>query len=163
MRFFDSCQRMFLAVVVVVAAAAAVVVVGSSLVATCLADIRARGRLGRYAIDSLKQLSMKFLSKEEIRGFKFQKAFLKPFETIIKQSRDTRIRELILCVVQNMVLGTHAATIRFHLLPSTQCRKTRWLWCWRASLCHSWLRAPHCEQQVVSTTFARAGRISSSC
>ena len=58
-----------------------------------------------YAIDSLKQLSMKFLSKEEIRGFKFQKAFLKPFETIIKQSDDSTIRELILCVVQNMVLG----------------------------------------------------------
>ncbi len=59
----------------------------------------------------MKQLSMKFLSKEEIRGFKFQKAFLKPFETIIKQTNGASMRELILMVVKNMVLG-RAANIR---------------------------------------------------
>jgi brefeldin A-inhibited guanine nucleotide-exchange protein len=35
-----------------------------------------------YAIDSLKQLSIKFLSKGEMTHFQGQKEFLSPFETI---------------------------------------------------------------------------------
>ena len=33
-----------------------------------------------YAVDSLRQLSIKFLSKDEMAGFNFQRMFLKPFE-----------------------------------------------------------------------------------
>ena len=60
-----------------------------------------------YAIDSLKQLSMKFLEKEELGGFQFQKAFLKPVEVIMMQSVNPVIRELTLCVIQNMVIARY--------------------------------------------------------
>jgi Sec7-like guanine-nucleotide exchange factor len=37
-----------------------------------------------YAIDSLRQLSVKFLEKEELANYNFQKEFLKPFECVIQ-------------------------------------------------------------------------------
>ena len=40
-----------------------------------------------FAIDSLRQLSMKFLEKGELPNFRFQKDFLRPFETIMKKNR----------------------------------------------------------------------------
>lgn len=55
-----------------------------------------------FAIDSLKQLSSKFLEKPELAEFHFQRIFLRPFLQI-HQNPDTRqdIRELILeCVAQ---------------------------------------------------------------
>ncbi|CAG9951697.1 unnamed protein product [Clonostachys rosea f. rosea IK726] len=36
-----------------------------------------------FALDSLRQLSMRFMEIEELAGFKFQKDFLKPFEHIL--------------------------------------------------------------------------------
>lgn len=39
-------------------------------------------RVAMYAIDSLRQLSMKFLEKDELANFNFQKEFLKPFEYV---------------------------------------------------------------------------------
>jgi brefeldin A-inhibited guanine nucleotide-exchange protein len=42
-----------------------------------------------FAIDSLRQLSMKFLEKGELPNFRFQKDFLRPFETIMKKNRYT--------------------------------------------------------------------------
>eukprot|EP00501_MAST-03F_sp_TOSAG23-6_P002075 GSMAST32.ASY1.ANO1.2167.1 assembled CDS len=61
--------------------------------------------IAMYAIDSLKQLSMKFLEKEELEGFQFQKQFLRPFETIVRKSKNPATKELILCVVQHIVLA----------------------------------------------------------
>ena len=61
--------------------------------------------IAMYAIDSLKQLSMKFLEKGEMKGFNFQSSFLKPFEAIITSSPNVSIRELVLCVMQNIVLS----------------------------------------------------------
>ena len=55
-----------------------------------------------FAIDSLKQLSTKFLEKPELAEFHFQRMFLRPF-LLILENPDTRqdIRELILeCVSQ---------------------------------------------------------------
>lgn len=40
-----------------------------------------------FAVDSLRQLSMKFLEKGEFANFRFQKDFLKPFEIIMKNNR----------------------------------------------------------------------------
>ena len=40
-----------------------------------------------FAVDSLRQLSMKFLEKGEFANFRFQKDFLKPFEVIMKNNR----------------------------------------------------------------------------
>ncbi|CAE7561117.1 Arfgef2 [Symbiodinium natans] len=40
-------------------------------------------RVCHYAMDSLRQLTMKFLEKDELAGYNFQADFLKPFETIM--------------------------------------------------------------------------------
>lgn len=40
-----------------------------------------------FAVDSLRQLTMKFLEKGEFANFRFQKDFLKPFEHIMKRNR----------------------------------------------------------------------------
>lgn len=40
-----------------------------------------------FALDSLRQLSMKFIEKGEFSNFKFQKDFLRPFEHIMKKNR----------------------------------------------------------------------------
>ena len=39
-----------------------------------------------FAVDSLRQLTMKFLEKGEFANFRFQKDFLKPFEHIMKRN-----------------------------------------------------------------------------
>ena len=39
-----------------------------------------------FVVDSLRQLSMKFLEKGELANFRFQKDFLRPFEHIMKRS-----------------------------------------------------------------------------
>jgi len=50
-----------------------------------------------FAVDSLKQLSIKFLMKEEFAtSLEFQKEFLKPFETICSRVQSDDIKELIL-------------------------------------------------------------------
>ena len=40
-----------------------------------------------FAVDSLRQLSMKFIEKGEFANFRFQKDFLRPFEHIMKHNR----------------------------------------------------------------------------
>ena len=57
-----------------------------------------------YAIDSLRQLSTKFLEKQELTAFNFQRRFLQPFETIMSNSPSTEIKELILKCVESIVL-----------------------------------------------------------
>jgi len=47
-----------------------------------LAGSHENKRVAMYAIDSLRQLSMKFLEKDELANFNFQKEFLKPFEYV---------------------------------------------------------------------------------
>ena len=39
-----------------------------------------------FCVDSLRQLSMKFLEKGELSNFHFQKDFLRPFEYIMKKN-----------------------------------------------------------------------------
>ena len=54
-----------------------------------------------FAIDSLRQLSLKFLEKGEFPMFRFQKEFLRPFEVVMKRTRSAGIRDMIVrCVVQ---------------------------------------------------------------
>ena len=53
------------------------------------------------AIDSLRQLAMKYLERAELANFTFQNDIMKPFVVIMRGSRSERIRELITqCVVQ---------------------------------------------------------------
>jgi brefeldin A-inhibited guanine nucleotide-exchange protein len=49
--------------------------------------------IAMYAIDSLKQLSAKFLEKPELRSFHFQTKFLQPFLTLMGSAAVARSRE----------------------------------------------------------------------
>ncbi|KAI1775829.1 Sec7-domain-containing protein [Hypoxylon cercidicola] len=54
-----------------------------------------------FALDSLRQLSMRFMEIEELPGFKFQKDFLKPFEHVIANSNNLTVKDMALrCLVQ---------------------------------------------------------------
>jgi brefeldin A-inhibited guanine nucleotide-exchange protein len=57
-----------------------------------------------FAIDSLKQLSLKFLDKPELSEFNFQSSFLRPFQVVMenKGSR-VEIREMVLSCVDNII------------------------------------------------------------
>jgi brefeldin A-inhibited guanine nucleotide-exchange protein len=54
-----------------------------------------------FALDSLRQLSMRFMEIEELPGFKFQKDFLKPFEHVISNSNNLTVKDMALrCLIQ---------------------------------------------------------------
>lgn len=54
-----------------------------------------------FALNSLRQLSMRFLELEELPGFKFQKDFLKPFEHIISNTSVVTVKDMVLrCLIQ---------------------------------------------------------------
>eukprot|EP00117_Sycon_ciliatum_P018371 scpid7307/ scgid0207/ Brefeldin A-inhibited guanine nucleotide-exchange protein 2 len=79
-----------------------------------------------FAIDSLRQLSMKFLERGELANFRFQKDFLRPFEYIMKRNMSPKIRDMVVSCMAQMV-HSHAKNIRsgwknifavFHLAAS---------------------------------------------
>ncbi|KAI9668898.1 MAG: guanine nucleotide exchange protein for ADP-robosylation factor [Caeruleum heppii] len=54
-----------------------------------------------FALDSLRQLSMRFMEIEELPGFKFQKDFLKPFEHVMANSGVVTVKDMVLsCLIQ---------------------------------------------------------------
>ena len=57
-----------------------------------------------YAVDSLRQLSMQFLSRDELGVFEFQRRFLASLETIAARSTHTEVKELLLSSVQQIIL-----------------------------------------------------------
>eukprot|EP00002_Diphylleia_rotans_P014444 TRINITY_DN2814_c0_g1_i8.p1 TRINITY_DN2814_c0_g1~~TRINITY_DN2814_c0_g1_i8.p1 ORF type:complete len:1545 (+),score=258.96 TRINITY_DN2814_c0_g1_i8:58-4692(+) len=69
----------------------------------CQVSCRQNFRVSMYAIDSLRQLAMKFLEKDELVNYHFQKEFLKPFEHIMSQNRSLEVRELIIRCLQQMI------------------------------------------------------------
>ncbi|GAB5354605.1 hypothetical protein AAMO2058_000133400 [Amorphochlora amoebiformis] len=58
-----------------------------------------------YSIDSLRQLAMKFLEKDELAHYHFQKQFLKPFEIIMENTNAQESKALIIQCISRMVLG----------------------------------------------------------
>lgn len=62
-------------------------------------------RVAMYVIDSLRQLSMKFLARDELTNYTFQNDFLKPYVVIMRQSQELSIRELIIRCMSQMVLA----------------------------------------------------------
>lgn len=81
-----------------------------------------------FAVDSLRQLSMKFIEKGEFANFNFQKDFLRPFEIIMKKNRSPTIRDMVVRCIAQMV-NSQANNIRsgwknifsvFHLGASDQ-------------------------------------------
>ncbi|XP_065849956.1 brefeldin A-inhibited guanine nucleotide-exchange protein 5 isoform X1 [Euphorbia lathyris] len=58
-------------------------------------------KIAMYAIDSLRQLGMKYLERDELSNFTFQNDILKPFVVLMRNSRSDSIRRLIVdCIVQ---------------------------------------------------------------
>jgi len=60
-------------------------------------------RVVHFALNSLRQLSIRFLDKEELPGFKFQKDFLKPFEHIINNATVVQVKEIVLHSLIQMI------------------------------------------------------------
>ena len=58
-----------------------------------------------YAVDSLRQLAMKFLERDELANYTFQNDFLRPFVSLVRNSKSAEIRELVIRCVSQMVLG----------------------------------------------------------
>ncbi|XP_064973718.1 brefeldin A-inhibited guanine nucleotide-exchange protein 1-like [Musa acuminata AAA Group] len=58
-----------------------------------------------FVMDSLRQLAMKFLEREELANYNFQNEFLRPFVVVMQKSVSSEIRELIVRCVSQMVLG----------------------------------------------------------
>ena len=56
-----------------------------------------------FALDKLRQLAMKFLELEELSNFKFQKDFLRPFEEIVKNNPDPKIKDMCLVCIQQII------------------------------------------------------------
>ena len=57
-----------------------------------------------FVMDSLRQLAMKFLEREELGNYNFQNEFLMPFVIIMQKSSSAEIRELIVRCISQMVL-----------------------------------------------------------
>jgi guanine nucleotide-exchange factor len=54
-----------------------------------------------YAIDSLRQIAIKYLERAELANFTFQNDILKPFVVIMRSSKKPTIRALVVdCIVQ---------------------------------------------------------------
>ncbi|KAI5368136.1 Putative Sec7 domain, mon2, dimerization and cyclophilin-binding domain, Sec7 domain superfamily [Septoria linicola] len=54
-----------------------------------------------FALNSLRQLSMRFMEIEELPGFQFQKDFLKPFELILSNAQQVPVKDMVLrCLIQ---------------------------------------------------------------
>ena len=51
--------------------------------------------VGFFALDSLRQLAMRFLEKEELPHFKFQKDFLRSFEYTMMHNANLEIRDMV--------------------------------------------------------------------
>lgn len=66
-------------------------------------------RVAMYAIDSLRQLAMKFLEREELANYNFQNAFLKPFLAVMRRTDSVEIRELIIRCMSQMVFARVAS------------------------------------------------------
>ncbi|XP_058847155.1 brefeldin A-inhibited guanine nucleotide-exchange protein 2-like isoform X2 [Acipenser ruthenus] len=64
-----------------------------------------------FAVDSLRQLSMKFLEKGELANFRFQKDFMRPFEHIMKKNKSPTIRDMVIRCIAQMV-NSQAVNIR---------------------------------------------------
>ncbi|OMP11373.1 SEC7-like protein [Corchorus olitorius] len=58
-----------------------------------------------FVMDSLRQLAMKFLEREELANYNFQNEFLRPFVIVMQRSSSTEIKELIVRCISQMVLS----------------------------------------------------------
>ncbi|KAF0935706.1 hypothetical protein E2562_035754 [Oryza meyeriana var. granulata] len=58
-----------------------------------------------FVMDSLRQLAMKFLEREELANYNFQNEFLRPFAVVMQKSNASEVRELVVRCISQMVLS----------------------------------------------------------
>jgi len=58
-----------------------------------------------FALDSLRQLSMRFLEIDELPHFQFQKDFLRPYEHVIQNTSNITVKDMILQCLNQMIKG----------------------------------------------------------
>lgn len=58
-----------------------------------------------FALDSLRQLSIRFFDLEELSHFKFQKDFLAPFEYVMANNDNSQVKDMVLQCLQQMILA----------------------------------------------------------
>lgn len=58
-----------------------------------------------FALDSLRQLSMRFFDLNELSYFKFQKDFLKPFEYVMAHNDNVEAQDMVLQCLRQMILA----------------------------------------------------------
>ena len=92
-----------------------------------------------YAVDSLRQLAMRFLTRDELANYSFQNDFLKPFVVVMRLSKAVEIRELIIrhagtctsgvCVISHTRLHTYTSTALLCPLSFEHCccRLSAWI------------------------------------
>ncbi|CAF3661221.1 unnamed protein product [Rotaria socialis] len=61
-----------------------------------------------FALDSMRQLGLKFVEKEELANFKFQREFLKVFEYIVENNDSVNIREFIVRSMNQLAMARHS-------------------------------------------------------
>ncbi|KAI9224818.1 hypothetical protein BC828DRAFT_372407 [Blastocladiella britannica] len=59
--------------------------------------------IARFAVDSLRQLTSKFLEREELAHFSSQVEFMRPFETMMRQATTPELQEMILVSLLQIV------------------------------------------------------------
>ncbi|EDW78041.1 uncharacterized protein Dwil_GK24228 [Drosophila willistoni] len=96
-----------------------------------------------FALDSLRQLSMKFMEKGEFSNFRFQKDFLRPFEHIMKKNASPAIRDMVVRCIAQMV--------------NSQAHNIRSGWKNIFSIFH--LAAGDHEEPIVELAFQTTGKI----
>jgi len=96
-----------------------------------------------FALDSLRQLSMKFMEKGEFSNFRFQKDFLRPFEHIMKKNASPAIRDMVVRCIAQMV--------------NSQAHNIRSGWKNIFSIFH--LAAGDHEEPIVELAFTTTGKI----
>lgn len=68
-----------------------------------LVSLHGNPALAMYAVDSFRQLSVKYLQRDELEVFEFQRRFLKPLETIMAESQQDSTKELLLNCVARII------------------------------------------------------------
>jgi hypothetical protein len=61
-----------------------------------------------FAVDSLKQLTLKFLLQEESPVYKYQRQFLRPFEVIMSRAGSAEVKELLMQCIGRIMLARAA-------------------------------------------------------
>lgn len=58
-----------------------------------------------FALDSLRQLSIRFFDLDELSHFKFQKDFLEPFAYVMEHNSNPQAKEMVIQCLQQMILA----------------------------------------------------------